>query len=364
MRTSHPTLALISKAFSIKEFPGALMSVRTRRSIARLPRAKLVLIALLSLPALGQKPPESTPATQPAAVMWTDPGDIKAKDLFNGPGGKGRGPQLPVKFLKEDMGGHNPKFDVEDANGTKWKVKLGIEAQPETVATRLLWSIGYFANENYFVPDLEVSDLPQLRRGQNDVISPNHIAKARLQRHPGGEKKEAVWHWRHNPFKGKREFNGLRVMMVLISNWDLKDENNAVFKDKKSGEEEYLVTDVGTAFGASGNRYSEAGSKNNLKAYQSSRFIADITPKYVNFGFPRFPPLLYFFDFPHYFPQIWLRWIGHHIPREDAKWVGSLLAQLSTDQIKDAFRAGGYQPDEAAAFTSALQARIAELNRL
>jgi len=364
MRNSGVTLARKPKAFSIKHFSGALMSVRDKRSTDGLAPAMLLLMALLSLPALGQKAPEKTAAAQPAAVMWTDPGDIKAKDLFNGPGGKGHRPQLPVKFLKEDMGGHNPKFDVEDANGTKWKVKLGIEAQPETVATRLLWSIGYFANENYFVPDLEVSDLQHLRRGQNDVTSPTHVAKARLQRHPGGEKKETVWHWRHNPFKGKREFNGLRVMMALISNWDLKDENNAVFKDKKDGEEEYLVTDLGTAFGASGNRYTEAGSKNNLKAYQSSRFIANITPKYVNFGFPRFPPLLYFFDFPHYFPQIWLRWIGHHIPREDAKWVGSLLAQLSTDQIKDAFRAGGYPPDQAAAFTGALQARIAELNRL
>src|SRR4029077_4475331 len=97
---------------------------------------------------------------------------------------------------------------------------------------------------------------------------------------------------------------------------------------------------------------------------QSTEFISNVTPKFVNFGFPRFPPLLYFFDFPHYFPQIRLRWIGHHVPREDAKWGGSLLAQLSTEQIKDAFRAGGYPPDQAAAFTAALQARIAELNRL
>ena len=82
-------------------------------------------------------------------------------------------PQLPVKFLKEDKHGQNSKFDVEDANGTKWKAKLGIEAQPEVVATRLLWAIGYFTNENYFVPNLEVNELPaHLHRGQGHVISP------------------------------------------------------------------------------------------------------------------------------------------------------------------------------------------------
>ena len=52
------------------------------------------------------------------------------------------------------------------------------------------------------------------------------------------------------------------------------------------------------------------------------------------------------------------------MPRADAKWIGTLLAQLSKRQIQDAFRAGGYPPDQAAAFTEAVQARIAELNRL
>jgi hypothetical protein len=185
----------------------------------------------------------------------------------------------------------------------------------------------------------------------------------RLQRSPGSEKKSANWDWKHNPFKDTREFNGLRVMMALLGNWDLKTENNAVYKDD-AGHEEYLVTDVGTAFGASGNRYTEAQSKNNLKAYQSAKFIAKATPKYVDFNFPRFPPLIFVFDFPHFLHQVSMRSVGNRIPRADARWVGSLLAQLSTEQIESAFRAGGYPPDQAAAFTQAVQARIAELNRL
>jgi len=339
------------------------MSLLCRKFVQRL-AATLVLFGMAALPAISQTPSEKEPVTKHPAVIWADPGNIASKDLFAGPGGEKHRPQLPVKFLKEDKNGHNSKFDVEDSGGTNWRAKLGIEAQPETVATRLLWAVGYFANEDYFVPDLEVSELPKhLHRGQESVTSPNHVSKVRLQRRPNGQKKTSDWNWRHNPFAGTREFNGLRVMMALISNWDLKDENNAIYKDKNESEQ-YLVTDVGTAFGASGNTYTEARSKNNLKVYQSSKFVTKVTPTYVDFSFPRFPPLLYFFDFPHYFHQVGLRWIGNKIPRADAKWVGSLLSQLSTEQIQDAFRAGGYPPDQAAAFTKAVQARIAELNQL
>ena len=328
------------------------------------PALAALILVLTALPVLGQKPAERSTPGQHASAIWHDPGDIKSKDLLNGPGGEKHRPQLPVKFLKEDKHGQNSKFEVEDSNETKWKAKLGIEAQPETVATRLLWSIGYFTNENYFVPNLEVKDLPaQLRRGQGHVTSPNHVDGARLQRHVSGEKKEANWNWRHNPFVGAREFNGLRVMMALLSNWDLKDENNAIFKDK-DGQEEYLVTDVGTAFGASGTRFTEAGSKNNLKAYRESKFISKVRPTYVDFDFPRRPPWIHIFDPPHYFHQVHMRWVGNRIPRADAKWVGSLLAQLSPDQILDAFRAGGYSPGQAAAFTKVVQSRIAELNQL
>jgi hypothetical protein len=347
--------------FSI-QLPGTLMPfcryASVRRSIAAI--AALVISCAVMAPAQG--PAKESSSGAPA--IWHDPGEIKSQDLLNGPGGEKHRPRLPVKFLKEDKHGQNSKFDVEDANGTKWKVKLGIEAQPEVVATRLLWAIGYFTNENYFIPDLQVKELPaHLHRGQGHVISPGHLDGARLQRHHGDEKKEANWNWRHNPFVGTREFNGLRVMMALLNNWDLKDENNAVFTDK-DGQQQYLVTDVGTAFGASGTRYSEAGSKNNLKAYRESKFIAKVTPAYVNFDFPRRPAWIHVVDPPHYFHLVHMRWIGNRVPRADAKWLGSLLGQLSPDQILDAFRAGGYPPEKAAAFTKVVQSRIAELNQL
>ena len=327
----------------------------------------LLLALLACLPVAAQEPTHKRSHkhhkdTESQPVLWRDPGDIGARDLFWGPGGKQDEPQPPFKFLKEDLNGHNPKFDVEDARGTKWRVKLGKEAQPEIVASRLLWAIGYFANENYFVTQLRVNELPQLERGEN-FMKHDQIRNVRLQRHP--EKRTADWGWQHNPFVGTREFNGLRVMMALLSNWDLKDDNNAILAASDSSPPAYEVSDVGSTFGGSGRGYLDDPSKNNLKAYRKSKFIAKVTDDHVDFNFPRRPPLLYsIFAFPLYWHQVHMRWVGNHVPRADAKWVGSLLSQLSDKQIRDAFRAGGYTPEQVEGFANALEQRIAELKKL
>lgn len=328
----------------------------------------LILLAAISGQACAQQQDGGSIAHSAPAVLWSDPGDIKARDLFYGPGGKQRQPQLPVKFVSEDRKGASPKFDVTDSSGKKWRAKLGAEAQPETVATRLLWAVGYVSNENYFFPDLMVADLPlNLHRGKEFIAPDGHVRKVRLQRHPGGDgkksKKAGNWQWRHNPFYGTREFNGLRVLMALISNWDLTTDNNAIREDR-DGRMLYEVSDVGASFGKTGRSYSETRSKNNLPAYEKSRFIARVTPDYVDFNFPTHPPLLYVFDLKLYWDLVGPRWIGRHIPLHDVKWIASLLAQLSPGQIHDAFRAAGYTPAEVERYSSAVEARIASLNRL
>ncbi len=85
---------------------------------------------------------------------------------------------------------------------------------------------------------------------------------------------------------------------------------------------------------------------------------------YVDFNFPTYPPLLFVFNFPLFFGEVRARWIGRHIPREDLKWIGSLLAQLTPQQIRDAFRAANYTPKQVEGYSTAVEARIAELNKL
>jgi len=299
-------------------------------------------------------------------VLWTDPGDIRSRNLYWGPGGEDRQPQLPVEFLQEDRHGTSPKFDVRDSAGTKWRAKLGIEAGPEVVASRLLWAVGYSANENYFLPHLHVDKLPShLHHGKNLVGSSGDVMNVRLRRRPPGEKKTARWNWRHNRFVGTREFNGLRVMMALLRNWDLYDDNNAILESRSgSGRKVYEVSDVGTGFGATGRRRLDRDSRNNFAAYRKGRLIAKATRDHIDLHFPTLPWPGFILDVPLYKYEFQARWVGKHIPRADAKWIGSLLAQLSPDQIRDAFRSGGYSPSQSDAFAEVLMSRIKELNAL
>ena len=170
-------------------------------------------------------------------------------------------------------------------------------------------------------------------------------------------------HHRRDPFVGTREFNGLRVMMALIRNWDLKDENNAVLQDE-SKRRIYEVTDVGTAFGSSGKRHSSAYSKGNLKEFRKGRLIQKVNGDFVDLHFPTFPSPVLIFEVRFYFWQMGTRWLGRDIPRKDAKWIGSLLTQLSPDQIRDVFRAAGFSPEQIEGYTIVLIARIQELNSL
>ena len=303
-----------------------------------------------------------------ASILWLDRGDIASRDLFYGPGGKEHRPHSIYTFVKEDFKGSNPKFDVRDEHGIKWKVKLGPEAKPEVVATRFLWAVGYFADEDYFLPVMRVENMPRLKRGEKFVASDGIVHDVRLKLFDHSEKKVGNWKWRSNPFIGTREFNGLRVMMALINNWDLKTENNAVFEERDTDAHDavvhYMVRDVGSSFGTTGLSFPNGRSKGNLHAYSHSKFISKISAEFVDFNIPTRPNLFHLLNPKEFISRVRMRWIGHHIPRADARWIGRLLAQLSKDQIRQAFRAADYSPDEVERLASVLEERIRQLNQL
>jgi hypothetical protein len=327
----------------------------------------LWFLLAISSAGVGQAVQPKSPSTDIAAI-WTDPGNIAAKNLLYGSGGQKGGPNPPVIFEKEDVKGTNPKFDVRDQDGTKWKVKLGVEARPETVATRLLWAVGYFTEEDYLLPDLKVDGLPKhLQRGQEFIKEGGEVHDTRLKRHPKHAEKGDEWRWRKNPFNGQREFNGLRVMMSLINNWDVKDENNAIYEDKDSGKKLYVVTDLGASFGSIGYRLGPGRGKGNIGAYKNSKFITHVHSDYVDFSSPAHSTILGILgilSIPDFVARMRLRWIGRHIPREDAKWIGGLLAQLKPSQIEDAFRSAGYSQHDVQTYAAAVEKRIAELGKL
>jgi hypothetical protein len=306
--------------------------------------------------------------TQPVLTeLWREPKDIRSENLFYGPGGKEHEPHGPFTFLKEDLDGSNPKYDVRDEDGVKWKIKLGAEARPETVASRFVWAVGYHADEDYFLPEVRVSELPsRLHRGQKLIGKGGAMYNVRLKR-TEGEKKVGIWHWRDNPFSGTRELEGLRVMMAVINNWDLKDENNAIRSEKRNDDGDkrvYEVNDLGASFGSEGLGRTHEGSKGNLRAYVHSKFIKKVDPESVDFNVPRHPALVVLVNPHEFFSRMGLRGIGRRIPREDARWIGDMLGELSRDQIRDAFRSAGYAGEDLDGFTLAFEQRIAELKKL
>lgn len=299
-------------------------------------------------------------------ILWREPRDIASRNLLYGSGGEQHQPRGTMTFTDEDHAGSNPKFYVRDQEGTKWTVKMGVEAKPETAATHLLWAVGYFTDEDYFVREMKVEGLPaHLQRGQNLVESNGTIENVRLERHPKGSKKIGNWKWQHNPFSNSRQLNGLRVMVALMNSWDLKDENNAIYqREDDGGRKIYAISDLGASFGTTGYSWTPAMAKGNLKSYRHSKFIRTILPEFVDFNVPTRPALIYFFNVPGLIKRLHMRWIGKHIPREDARWMGSVLSRLSLQQIEEAFQSAGYSPAEVEGFSKVVEERIAELAKL
>ena len=319
----------------------------------------------ISIPVAAQKDEKKRhrkDATDLPAAIWRDPGNVPTLNLLYGAGGSEHAPDPhgTYTFEKEDMNGTSPKFDVKDAQGVEWRIKLGEEPQAETAATRLLWAAGYFVDEDYYLSEVRVEGLPKLRRGQEFVSDGGIVRRARLKRKDKSVKKIGNWEWFKNPFVGTKELNGLRGMMALLNNWDLKTINNAIYE--VAGEQRYLVSDVGATFGKTGSSISR--SKSNMKDYDDSKFIDKKTSSDVDFALHSRPFFLAAVNVGNYENRSRMERITKHIPIADAKWLGQLLGQLSDEQIRDCFRAGGYGPDEVDGYAKEVQERITALNAL
>lgn len=337
---------------------------------ARLWTAGLVALASLAFYANASAAKRAGEPAKDGGTLWTDPVDIASRNLYYGRGGEKDQPSSTAfQFVSEDMDGTNPKFNVLDSAGTKWKVKLGDETKPETVASRLVWAAGYFTDEDYFLPAITVEGLAgHIQRGHNLIGNGGALLNVRLKRGDTGAKKIGEWKWKGNPFVNTTEWNGLRVMMALINNWDLKDVNNAIYElnDKDAGVKRivYGISDLGATFGAEHLDMGRKSDKGDYDTFAKTGFIDRINANTVDFKVPGAPSAIMMFNVPSYASRRAMMWIGKGIPREDARWLGTLLGKLSKQQISDAFRAGGYSYGEIENFAAIIEARIAALNQL
>ena len=66
---------------------------------------------------------------------------------------------------------------------------------------------------------------------------------------PPDVKRAGNWMWENNPFKDTPEFRGLKILMVMLNNWDMKDDNNEILAVRGDttgeGELRYIISDLG-----------------------------------------------------------------------------------------------------------------------
>ena len=341
----------------------------TKRNVTSL--LLLITLAIVwSATAVGQSQKKKKPVLTGTPVLWRDPGDVSSRDLKYGPGAAHLAPVAPFTFVKEDTVGASPKFRVKDANGVSWTVKLGPEAQSETVATRLVWAMGYFAEESYYYERVEIKNLTKLSRGQ-EFVSGSTVRGARFEPRRPGVARGAIWDWLKNPFVGTREFDGLKVLMVLLANYDTRLENNRVLHQKHSGtgemEARYVVTDIGATLGKVGGLGGKR-VKNSLPDFQTSKFIVGVENGIVEFDYSTSPKgagkFASFFNPGYGKSQANKEKAMRRIPVENAHWIGEMLSQLSDEQLHDAFRAANYDESTRQGFVKVLRERINALAAL
>jgi hypothetical protein len=228
-----------------------------------------------------------------------------------------------------------------------------------------VWAAGYNTEESYYFNRANIDGMKKLSRGQK-YVQGNSVVGARFESRRENIKRGKEWSWRDNPFKNTRELNGLKTMMVLTNNWDTFKKNNKVLHNKDTNEANYTVTDLGATMGKAAG--AGAGrSKNNVRDYTRSRFVKKVDGDNVKFNYdvrPKKLGLLSVFYPPYYIRQHKATTTMNKVPVSDAAWIGAKMAQLSDEQLRDAFRAAGYDRNTQDAYARAVRNRINELNRL
>jgi hypothetical protein len=290
-------------------------------------------------------------------LLWKDPGDVERIDFTYPAGGTKNTPQPPFSFISEKFGGSSPKVLVRDSAGVKWRVKGGPEPKAESFVTRFVAALGYYADPTAFVAHGKIEGVNSLKRAAGFIQPDGSFSNGSLERRHGNLKELTQdWAWNRNPFLGTKELQGLKVFVMLVSNWDNKDARNR-WKGSNTGIAErrlngriqliYRVKDWGQTLGSWGPEEKPKGWDCGAFTAQTKSFVQGHQGRYVRFGFT-----------------------GHHtddfkndITVEDVRWLMRYLGRVTDAQIQNGLKASGATPQETACFASQLRERINLLQR-
>jgi len=292
---------------------------------------------------------------EPVHLLWRDPGEVSAKDLFWGPGNPERVPEAPFTFIEEDTGGTKPKVRLVDARGVKWSAKFdhdsrtGREVPAEIAASRIMWALGYLVEESYLVDEGVIEGIGRLERAHVAISPDGRFRGARFERRPSDvERLGRRWTLDENPFRGSKELSGLVIVAALLNNWDFRSGNTAVLRVTSDDAQEdwYLLSDLGTAFGRTNGGMFRRLSRWNVEHFEKDAFISRADNTGVEF---------------HYRPEGKAR---ARVPIDHARWFAELASKLSLAQLEQAFVAAGATDHEVRGFSTRLGAKIAELHQV
>ena len=300
----------------------------------------LLIAALFAGTADAQKKVKASKksAAAESGVLWRNV-NIRSQDLFYGPAGKAAAPNLSrITFIREEKGGYSTKYRISDGSNRVWVAKIGKEAQSETAAVRLLSALGYQTEIVYLVPRITIP-------------GKGTFSNVRLEARPESVDRGKEWKWSRNPFVGTQQLQGLKLMMAIFNNWDMKNANNVILKS--DNDRFYVVSDLGATFGKMGIssfpllRWIGRTRNEPEDYYRSDEFVKKVDGKgrvKVAFNGKNNGELKNIS-------------VGH------ARWLAELLTQLSDRQIRDAFRSANYTPAEIDLLTRAFRSRVQQLDQ-
>jgi hypothetical protein len=294
-------------------------------------------------------------------VIWRDPGAVEDFDFVHGAGGRDSVPHPPFRFLEEHPAGSSPCLSVVDARQRVWRVKWGDEVRSETFAARMVAAAGYFTEITHFVATGRLDGAHDLITTSACVNEDSTFVDARFELDERGVRKhfdEHGWAWNDNPFVGSRQLQGLKIMMMLLSNWDNKDvrdvargSNTAIFEySHPSGETEarYLIIDWGGSMGSWGSVLARGKWDCAGFEAQTPQLVIAIRDGFVQWGY-----------------------VGQRtadaaegITVEDVRWLYGYLGRVTDDQIRAGLRASGADAEETERFANALRERLRQLERI
>jgi hypothetical protein len=280
--------------------------------------------------------------------IWEEPADLEKRDLFLGPGSRSLMPATAtaLEFLAEDRTGYSLGYDVRDARGVEWSVKVGPEAQSEVAVSRLLWALGFHQPPTYYVANWRMTGAP--------IGTPRVPGRFRPEQPTWNVVED--WSWYQNAFVDTQPFKGLVVANLMFNNWDWKTSNNKVYEidEKRDGRPGriYVVRDLGASLGKTSfpqllnwfpMRGLGQGSRNDVEDFESQGFIKRVEGERVEFDYRGIHGN-----------------IVRTLSRSDVVWTSRLMSRLSDRQWNDAFRAAGYSDDHARRFVDKIKSKVAE----